>query len=133
MSLDLIENRIYWRGNQQPFFAACSVYNSSDCFQIPYPSFPGSTGDNITFFIYIAEDRLVWLSSGSHSIVHMNKLTGEDVVPFAVTSPNSNIIAVNALDVDVFYYQPGELNCNRFSYTSSRFNLINPCILWDYF
>ena len=110
LSLDLIENRIYWRGIGQAFFTACSVYNSSDCFQIAYPSFPGSTSENnVTFFIYIAGDRIIWLSSGSHSIVHMNKLTGEDVVPFTVTSPSANIQFVDALAVDVFYYQPGEL------------------------
>lgn len=113
LSLDLIENRIYWRGRQQAFFTACSVYNSSDCFQIPYPSLPGSTSNN-TFFIYIAENRLVWLPSGSHDIVHMDKLTGEDVVLFTVTPSDSNILSVDALDVDVFYYQPGELNLMDF-------------------
>ena len=104
LALDLIDNRIYWGG--QDSFISCSVFDSSDCFQIPYPSLLDS--NKLTYFIYIAGDRLVWLPEDYESIVHMNKLDGSDVILFTISSPSANILSVNALDISVFFYQPGQ-------------------------
>ena len=106
LAVDLIDNRVYWGG--QDFFMACSVYNSSNCFQIPYPTLPNIM-DNVIYYSYIVGDRLVWLSNQYHSIVHMNKLDGSDVILFAISSSSADILSVDALDISVFFYQPGQL------------------------
>ena len=108
LALDLIDNRIYLGGQGLDSFMACSVYNSSNCFQIPYPSLPDSMdSNNSTYFLHIAGDRLVWLPRNYESIIHMNKLDGSDVISFAISSPSANILSVNALDVNLFLHQPG--------------------------
>ncbi|KAI6661020.1 hypothetical protein LOD99_13743 [Oopsacas minuta] len=109
LAYDLKDNLVYWGGRQQGFFMACPVINTSlNCSQIPYPSLPDSTdSNNHTFFIYIVDDRIIWLPTDYDSIIHMNKFTGEGVIPFTVSLPDSNLISVNALDVSVSFLQPG--------------------------